>query len=150
MEDFMIRRTKTEKGFTLIELMVVLVILGIMVTAVVLRIGDEPDKARVLKAKSDIKTLETALKMYKIDNGYYPSVEQGLESLIYEPTVGKLPNNYKEGGYIEGLPLDPWGNPYIYISPGAQGRNYDLFTYGADGIEGGERFDEDIASWNLN
>lgn len=139
-----------ERGFTLIELMVVLVILGIMVTAVVLKIGDEPDKARVLKAKSDIKTLETALKMFKIDNGHYPSIEQGLEALVYEPTVGILPKNYKEGGYIEALPLDPWDNPYIYVSPGMQGRNYDLYTFGADGVEGGEKFNEDIMSWNLN
>lgn len=143
------KKKASERGLTLIELMVVLVILGIMVTAVVLKIGDEPDKARVLKAKSDIKTLETALKMFKIDNGYYPSTEQGLEALVYEPTVGTLPKNYKEGGYIEALPLDPWDNPYIYVSPGTQGRNYDLYTFGADGIEGGEGFNEDLLSWNL-
>lgn len=143
-------RRVNEKGFTLIELMVVLVIIGILTTTVVLMISDEPDRARVLKAQSDIKTIETALKMFKIDNGFYPTSDQGLEALIYEPTVGRIPTKYKEGGYIESLPLDPWEMPYIYAFPGTHGRAYDLFTYGADGVEGGDKFNEDIGNWTIN
>ncbi|MFC1855922.1 type II secretion system major pseudopilin GspG [Thermodesulfobacteriota bacterium] len=146
----MFRKMKDEKGFTLIELMIVLIIMGILVTVVVLNLGDEPDKARVQKARMDIKRLETALKMFKIDNAFYPSTEQGIEALLYEPTVGRMVKDYKEGGYVEALPLDPWDNPYIYISPGVKGRNYDLISYGADGLEGGEDFNEDIVSWDLN
>ncbi len=141
---------RKQGGFTLIELMVVLVIIGVLVTVVVLNISDEPDKAKVLKVKADIKTLETALKMFKIDNGFYPTTEQGIEALIFEPTVGKLPTKYKEGGYIENLPLDPWDSEYMYLNPGTKGRNYDLFSYGADGVEGGEGFDKDIGNWDLN
>lgn len=145
-----VKRAKNEKGFTLIELMVVLVIMGILVTAVVLNIADEPDKAKVQKAEMDIKTFQTALKMFKIDNGFYPSTEQGLEALVQEPSTGKAPTKYKEGGYIESLPLDPWDSPYIYISPGVKGGNFDIVSFGADGVEGGESYDADVASWNLN
>jgi general secretion pathway protein G len=146
----MTEKNRNEKGFTLIELMVVLVIMGILVSVVVLNISDEPDKAKVQKARMDIKTLETALKMFKIDGGFYPSTEQGLESLVYEPTIGRQPANYKEGGYIESLPLDPWDNPYMYVAPGISGRHYDIMSFGADGVEGGDGFDKDIVSWDLN
>jgi len=143
------KTVRNEKGFTLIELMVVLVIMGILVTVVVLNISDEPDKAKVQMARTNIKTLETALKMYKIDNGKYPTTEQSIDALKYEPTVGDVPKSYKDGGYVESVPMDPWDNPYIYISPGAAGRPYDLLSYGADGVEGGDKFNEDIESWNL-
>jgi general secretion pathway protein G len=150
MKGLMYKKGREEKGFTLIELMVVLVIMGILATVVVLNIADEPDKAKVQKARVDIKTVETALKMFKIDNGFYPSTEQGLEALAFSPTVGRPANNYKDGGYLENVPYDPWDNSYIYISPGVSGRPYDLMTYGADGVEGGAGFDEDILNWNIN
>ncbi len=141
---------KNEKGFTLIELMVVLVIMGILVTVVVVKFTDQPENARVLKTKSDIKNVETALKMFKVHNGFYPSTEQGIEALVSMPNVGRQATSYQEGGYLEAIPTDPWGSPYAYFSPGVKGHDYEIISYGADGIEGGEGFDKDIESWRLN
>lgn len=137
-------------GFTLIELMVVIVILGILAAIIAPRLVGRTDDARVTQAKIQIKNFETALKLFKMDNGFYPSTEQGLESLITEPTIGRIPKNYRKSGYLEQkkLPIDPWGNPYVYISPGVNGE-YDIISYGADGQIGGEGYDADITNWDL-
>lgn len=139
---------KNQKGFTLIEIMVVVVILGILAGIVVPRLLDQPEKARRTSAATQIRSLEEALGMFKLDNGYYPSTEQGLEALVAKPTIGRIPGHYKEGGYIKKIPLDPWGAPYLYLSPGAHG-DFDLFSYGPDGESGGEGENADIANWNL-
>lgn len=139
------------KGFTLLELMIVIVILGILATFLVPKIMEKPDEARVVKAKSDIKTLELALKMYKLDNGMYPTTEQGLKALIKKPDIPPIPKNWREGGYLDTstVPVDPWGNPYIYRSPGDEGRDYEIISLGADGKEGGTGVNADIKSWEL-
>jgi general secretion pathway protein G len=141
---------KANRGFTLIELMVVIVILGILAAIIAPRLVGRTDDARVTQAKIQIKNFETALKLFKMDNGFYPSTEQGLEALITKPTIGRIPKNYREGGYLEKKKLtpDPWGNPYIYISPGSNG-DYDIICYGADGKPGGEGYDADITNWDL-
>lgn len=135
-------------GFTLIEIMVVVVILGILAAIIVPRISDEPDKARAAKAKQDIRALEGALQLYKLDNFYYPSTQQGLEALVQKPSGEPPARNWKPGGYLARLPKDPWGNPYQYLSPGLKGE-IDLFTLGADGKPGGEGVDTDIGNWNV-
>lgn len=139
-----------QSGFTLIELMVVIVILGILAAIIAPKLVGRTDDARVTQAKTQIRNLETALKLFKMDNGFYPSTEQGLEALIIEPTIGQIPKNYRKGGYLEQrkLPMDPWGNPYIYISPGANGE-YEIISYGADGKPGGEGYDADITNSDL-
>ncbi len=139
-----------ERGFTLIEVLVVIFILSILAALVAPRIIGRTDDARIAEAKLQIKNFETALKLFKLDNGFYPSTEQGLEALISKPTTGRIPPNYREGGYLEQkkIPLDPWGNPYIYLSPGIHGE-YDIISYGADGKEGGEGKDADITNWNI-
>ncbi len=138
------------RGFTLIELMVVIVILGILAGLIVPRLMGRPDEARQLKAKVQIESLETALKLYKLDNGTYPTTEQGLQALIDQPTTGDIPKKWREGGYLEKgkLPKDPWDNDFIYLSPGAHGE-YDLISYGADGVPGGEGKNMDINSWEI-
>jgi general secretion pathway protein G len=135
----------TNSGFTLMELLIVVVIIGILVAVVAPRIVGRTDDARIAEAKIQIKNFETALKLFKLDNGFYPSTEQGLEALIEQPEVGKIPLKYREGGYLEQrvIPNDPWGTPYLYISPGVYG-DFDLICYGADGREGGEGKDADI------
>ena len=148
----MIQRIRgNHRGFTLIELMVVVIILGILALYIGPKIMGEPEKAKRVKAKMDIATLETALKMYKLDNGVYPSTEQGLQSLVEMPETGIVPKNWRKGGYIEKnrVPKDPWGNEFVYISPGAHG-DFDLISYGLDGVPGGE--DEsglDINNWDI-
>lgn len=141
-------RSKGPWGFTLIELMVVIVILGILAGLIVPRLTDKPEKARVVKAKLQIENLSMALKEYKMDNGFYPSTQQGLKALVQKPSIGRIPNHYPDKGYISQIPNDPWGNPYVYISPGEHG-DYDLLSLGADGEEGGEGFNKDIKSWEL-
>lgn len=138
-----------QEGFTLIELMVVIVILGILAAIIAPRLIGRTDEAKVTEAKVQIKNLETALKMYKLDNGQYPSTEQGLQALVEKPAIGVIPKNWREGGYLEKkkAPLDPWGNAYVYVSPGLHG-DYDILSYGADGIRGGEKFDRDIGNWD--
>ena len=137
-----------QKGFTLIEIMVVVVILGILAGIVVPRLLDEPEKARRTKAATQIRSFEEALGMFKLDNGFYPTTEQGLKSLVSKPSSGRIPARYKEGGYMRKLPSDPWEQPYGYLQPGARGE-FDLFSYGPDGESGGEGDDADIANWNI-
>jgi general secretion pathway protein G len=139
-----------DKGFTLLEIIVVVFILSILAAIVAPKIIGRTDDARIAEAKVQIKNFETALKLFKLDNGFYPSTEQGLEALIEQPTTGKIPLKYREGGYLEQktIPLDPWENPYLYISPGVYG-DFDLICYGADGREGGEGKDADIENWNM-
>ncbi len=136
------------RGFTLLEVMVVIVILGILAALVVPRIISRPDEARVVAAKQDIASLMQALKLYRLDNQRYPTTEQGLQALVEKPTSTPIPPNWKKGGYVERLPKDPWGTPYQYLNPGVHGE-IDVFSYGADAAPGGEDFDADIGSWNL-
>lgn len=143
-------RTTGQLGFTLIELMVVIVILGILAGLIVPRIMGRPEEAKQLKAKIQIESLETALKLYKLDNGTYPSTEQGLIALIESSEVEPLPKKWRTGGYLEKgrLPKDPWGNDFIYLSPGVHD-DYDLISYGADGVPDGEGKNKDINSWEI-
>ncbi|RJR17574.1 MAG: type II secretion system protein GspG [Desulfobacteraceae bacterium] len=136
------------KGFTLIELMVVIVILGILAGLIVPRIMGRPEEARRMKARVQIEGIETALKLYRLDNGIYPTTEQGLQALVEAPTAGMLPRKWREGGYLEKgkVPKDPWGNEYVYLSPGLHGE-FDLMSLGADGQPGGEGPAADINSW---
>ncbi|MBX3684720.1 MAG: type II secretion system major pseudopilin GspG [Rhodocyclaceae bacterium] len=134
------------RGFTLIEVMVVIVILGVLAALIVPRVLGRPDEARVVAAKQDIGAIMQALKLYKLDNRRYPSAEQGLQALVQKPTTQPVPENWK--AYIEKLPNDPWGSPYQYLNPGIQGE-VDVFSYGADNASGGEGVDADIGSWNL-
>ncbi len=142
---------KKTEGFTLLELMIVVVILGILATFLVPKIMQKPDEARIVKAKSDIKAIELALKMYKLDNGTYPTTEQGLKALVKKPELPPIPANWKQGGYLDAtdVPKDPWGNAYIYRSPGDNGRDYEIISLGADGKEGGSGVNADIKSWEL-
>ncbi len=138
------------QGFTLIEIMVVMVILGILAGLIVPRIMGRPEEARRTKARIQMESIETALKLYKLDNGVYPSTEQGLQALVEPPSVGQLPRRWREGGYLEKrkVPKDPWGNDYVYLSPGLHG-DFDLISYGADGEPGGEGKDKDLNSWEI-
>ena len=138
------------RGFTLIELMVVIVILGILAGLIVPRIMGRPEEAKQLKAKMQIESLETALKLYKLDNGMYPDTEQGLQALIEQPETGIIPKNWRKNGYLEKgkVPKDPWGNEFVYLSPGAHG-DYDIISYGADGVPDGEDKNRDINSWEI-
>ena len=138
-------RAGSQAGFSLIEIMVVVVIIGILATVVALNVGGAPDEARRVKAQQDIKTLESALEMYKLHNFDYPSTDQGLEALVNPPADAA---NWQSGGYVKGgLPEDPWGNPYQYLKPGVHGE-YDLWTYGRDGQLGGDGPDSDVGNWN--
>ena len=137
---------RTSKGFTLIEVMVVMLILGILAALIVPKIMDRPDEARRVAAKQDIGAIMQALKLYKLDNNHYPTTEQGLQALVQKPTTPPIPSNWKDGGYLEHLPQDPWGNPYQYLNPGVHGK-IDVFSFGADGAAGGEGNDADIGSW---
>lgn len=137
-----------QTGFTLIEIMVVVVILGILASIVVPRIMDRPDTARVVKAKHDIRALESALNLYKLDNFHYPSTDQGLEALVEKPSGMPEAKHWKQGGYVDRLPNDPWGNPYNYLNPGVNAE-IDIYSFGADGKSGGEGLDADIGNWNL-
>ena len=135
-------------GFTLIEIMVVMVILALLIAAVAPNILGQADKARITIAKQDIRNLANALDMYRLDNHNYPSTEQGLQALIEQPTGFPEPKNWNKGGYVKSLPKDPWGNDYQYVAPGANGP-FDLYSFGADGKDGGEEDDADIGNWNL-
>jgi general secretion pathway protein G len=130
--------------------MVVIVILGILAAIIAPRIIGRADDARVTEGKVQIQNLETALKLYRLDNGRYPSTEQGLAALIEKPTIGVIPARWRERGYLEKtrVPADPWGNRFIYVSPGLHG-DLDIISYGADGVRGGEGFDKDIENWSL-
>jgi len=131
-------------GFTLIEIMMVVIVIGVLAALVLPRIMDRPDEARRIAARQDIATISQALKMYKLDNYRYPTTEQGLKALMERPTVSPIPKNWKEGGYLEFTPMDPWGNEYVYLHPGKHGE-IDLYSRGADGQDGGEGMDADIS-----
>lgn len=139
-----------QSGFTLIEIMVVVVIIGILIGLVAPNILGRVDKARVTAAKADIATLEQALEMYRLDNHSYPSTDQGLEALVSKPSGEPEAKNWNPEGYLKKskLPADPWGDPYQYVSPGQDRRPYDLYSFGADGREGGDGYDADIGNWS--
>lgn len=138
----------SSRGFTLIEIMVVVVIIGLLAAIVAPKILGRTDDARVAKAKQDIRALESSLELYKLDNFTYPSTQQGLEALVAQPSGEPQPKNYKQGGYIKSLPTDPWGNPYQYLQPGVKSE-MDIFSLGADNRPGGEGSAADIGNWNL-
>ncbi len=140
--------SRRNRGFTLIEIMVVVVIMGILAALVVPKLMGRTGDARIVAAKQDISTMMGALKLYKLDNMHYPSTEQGLQALIAKPTSGPSANGWKTGGYVDKLPKDPWGNPYQFLSPGIKGE-VDIFSLGADGLPGGAADDADIGSWDL-
>jgi general secretion pathway protein G len=143
-------RCADRRGFTLIEIMVVMVILGILAGLIIPRIMGRPEEARRTKARIQIESIETALKLYKLDNGSYPTTEQGLQALVEPPSAGNLASAWREGGYLEKgrVPKDPWDNEYVYLCPGIHG-DFDLVSYGADGETGGEGKDMDINNWEL-
>ena len=136
------------RGFTLIEMMIVIVIMGILASLIVPKIMGRPDEARVIAAKQDIASVSQALKLYKLDNQRYPSTDQGLQALVTKPTAPPVPQNWKSSGYLDKLPIDPWGNPYQYLFPGIHSE-LDIFSFGVDGAAGGEGNDADIGSWSL-
>ncbi|MGK9067017.1 type II secretion system major pseudopilin GspG [Stutzerimonas chloritidismutans] len=140
--------TRKQSGFTLIEIMVVVVILGILAALVVPQVMNRPDQAKVTVAKGDIKAIGAALDMYKLDNYAYPSTQQGLDALVEKPSGNPQPKNWNRDGYLKRVPKDPWGNDYQYLSPGTQGQ-YDLYSYGADGKQGGSDLNADIGNWDL-
>ena len=142
-------KTKSQ-GFTLLEILVVVFILSLLAAIVAPRIIGRTDDARIAEAKVQIRNFETALKLFKMDNGFYPDTQQGLDALVEKSSSGRIPQHYREGGYLEQkkIPQDPWGNPYLYVSPGLYG-DFDLLSYGADGKEGGEGKDGDIRNWDL-
>ncbi len=137
------------RGFTLIEIMVVIVIIGVLAALIVPNVIGRQDQALVVAAKQDIASIKSALKLYYLDNQRYPSTEQGLKALVAKPDSGPLPPNWKAGGYLEKLPPDPWGRPYQYLSPGVKSTDFDVFSYGKDGQPGGEGSDADLGSWDL-
>lgn len=141
---FSINRIRTSRGFTLIELMVVLVIIGVLAALIVPNVLDRADDARLAAAKTDIANLNQALKLYKLDNQRFPSAEQGLQALVAKPTTGLIPSNWRP--YIDKLPNDAWGRPYLYINPGLKGE-IDIMSLGSDGLPGGEGKDSDIGNW---
>lgn len=145
-------RSSYAPGFSLIELMIVVVILGLLAGLLIPRIMDRPDEARVAKARMDMRTIESALRFYRLDNGFYPTTQQGLEALIQRPQISPEPPNWRTGGYLESssVPKDPWGNPYIYRSPGQDGRDFEIISLGADGREGGAGFNREIRNWEEN
>lgn len=140
-----VNRHRRETGFTLIEVMVVVVILGILASVVVVRVIDKPDEARVTKARQDILALEGALGFYKLDNHAYPSTDEGIEALVEKPASAR---NWKQNGYLARLPKDPWDTPYQYLNPGVHGA-IDIYSLGADKQPGGEGLNADIGNWDL-
>ena len=136
-----------QRGFTLIEIMVVVVILGILAALVVPQVMSRPDQAKVTVAKGDIKAIAAALDMYKLDNFAYPSTQQGLEALIKQPSGTPVAKNWNPQGYLKSMPNAPWGMPYQYLNPGTHSKSYDLFSLGSDGVPGGEAHAADIGNW---
>jgi general secretion pathway protein G len=141
---------KRARGFTLIEVMVVVVIMAILAAIVVPRIMTRPDQAKKVKARTDIGAITNALDLYNLDNGQYPTQDQGIKALVSKPTMAPVPSNYAQGGYLKNLPIDPWGHPYHYANPSKHGATVDVFTYGANNKSGGTGINAEIGSWNLN
>ena len=139
---------RRERGFSLIELMVVVIIIGILALMIVPRVIDRPDQARTARARQDIKVLESALQLYRLDNRIYPTTAQGLEALAAKPVAAPVPPNWPDNGYLARLPKDPWGRDYLYLVPGIHGE-FDVFSYGADGEPGGTGNDADIGNWTV-
>lgn len=137
---------KSHSGFTLIEVMIVIVILGVLAALIVPKVMGRPDEARIAAARQDIFTIMQSLKLYKLDNRRYPTTEQGLAALVQKPSQAPLPQNWSAGGYLERLPNDPWGQPYQYLNPGLHGE-IDVMSFGADGQPGGQGVDADIGNW---
>lgn len=144
------RQRSSQTGFTLLEIIVVVFILSLLAAVVAPKIMGRTDDARVAEAKVQIRNFETALKLFKLDNSFYPETGQGLDALVEKPASGRVPQHYREGGYLEQkkIPLDPWGNPYTYVSPGLHG-DFDIISFGADGKDGGEGKNADIRNWDL-
>lgn len=139
------------RGFSLVEILVVLVIIGLLVSIVAPNVLQRADEARIQKVKADFKNIETALKLYKLDNFSYPTTEQGLSALVEKPTIDPIPRNWKQGGYLEHVPEDPWGRQYKYLNPPEFGHgDYDVYTLGADGVSGGEEQNADLGNWQEN
>lgn len=138
-----------QRGFTLIEIMVVVVILGILAAIVAPKFLGREEQAQQTRAAVDIKAIEEALALFKLDNGFFPSTDQGLKALVTKPESGRIPEKYSENAYLKSVPVDPWGRPYTYLSPGAHD-NFDIVSYGADGEPGGEGTNADVESWSLN
>jgi len=143
------QQTAQRQGFTLIELMIVVVILGILATTIMPKILSKPDKARVEKARFEIRQIMTALALFKTENGRFPTTSEGLQALVSNPDPSGLPG-YDPEAYLDKVPLDPWKHNYIYISPGVNSKDFDLISYGKDGENGGAGYDADIQSWNLD
>jgi len=139
---------RDQRGFTLIEILVVVVILGILATIIAPRLLERPEEAKRTKATVDIRALEGSLGLFKLDNGFFPTTEQGLQALVDKPTTGRIPAKYPDGGYVKNIPMDPWGTPYVYLCPGIHGE-FDIISYGADQEAGGEGNNADINSWEL-
>jgi general secretion pathway protein G len=137
---------RRHRGFSLVEILVVLVILGLLISVVAPTVLNQADDARIQKVYADFKAIETALKLYRLDNYVYPSTEQGLEALVEPSTLEPEPRNFKQGGYLQEVPVDPWGRPYLYLSPG-ENSEIDLYSLGADGLSGGEGQNADIGNW---
>ncbi len=133
-------------GFSLVEILVVLVIMGLLISVVAPTVLNRADEARVQKVHADFKSIETALKIYRLDNYVYPTTEQGLEALVEASSLDPQPRNFKAGGYLQEVPMDPWGRPYLYLSPGEHGE-VDIYSLGADGLSGGEDQGADIGNW---
>ena len=140
-------KLRDRSGFTLIEIMVVIVILGLLAALVVPKLIGRTEEAKKTQSRIQIKNIEQALGLFKLDNGFYPTTEQGLEALVRIPEAGRVPKNYRKGGYIDRVPKDPWGNLYVYVAPGTHG-DFDISSLGADGAVGGEGEDADINSWD--
>lgn len=143
-----LRRSDRRAGFTLVELMVVIVIIGLLATVVAINVLPSQDRAMTGKARADVATLEQAVETYRLDNLVFPTTEQGLQALVAPPAGLAQPERYRQGGYVRRLPEDPWGNPYQYRQPSAHGGQFDVWSWGADGREGGEGNDADIGNWN--
>lgn len=140
------RQSPEQNGFSLIEILVVLVIMGLLISVVAPTVLNRADEARVQKVFADFNSIETALKIYRLDNYVYPTTEQGLEALVAPSNLEPVPRNFKPGGYLSEVPRDPWGRPYLYLQPGEQGE-VDIYSLGADGLSGGEEQNADIGNW---
>ena len=142
---------KRKYGFTLLEVLVVVMIISILATIVVVNVAGGTDEAKVAKAQADIRSISAALEMYKLDNDLYPTTEQGLKALLEPSTAKPMSRKFKEGGYLQSrkFPVDPWKRMYIYLAPGMTGKPYELISYGADGEPGGDRYSADISCWDM-